>query len=241
MLEEVGGYCEVRTEPNRSAPAASRHPNHMSLIPSGTTAWGHSDQISYMRDISLQFATTSIGAVLDNEADLERALTPRLMFSDPRLLNIGRLFAAECAAGEPCDALYGDSLTLALVVGLLRLDRTGGDTPARGGLAPWQLRRTVDCLEAHVARGVRLETLADLAQLSPSHFSRAFKTSTGVAPHRWLLQARVRKAQELLIEGRMPLAAVAVETGFVDQAHFTRVFSRATGESPGAWRRVRHG
>jgi transcriptional regulator GlxA family with amidase domain len=58
-------------------------------------------------------------------------------------------------------------------------------------------------------------------------------------PHRWHLNARLRRAQQLLLEGGLPLAEVALSTGFADQSHFTKSFHRQMGISPGAWRRER--
>jgi AraC-like DNA-binding protein len=63
--------------------------------------------------------------------------------------------------------------------------------------------------------------------------------STGLAPHQWLLQARIDKAKRLLLETDHPIAQIAIDIGFVDQAHFTRTFGRAAGESPRAWQRAR--
>ena len=74
--------------------------------------------------------------------------------------------------------------------------------------------------------------------LSPSHFARAFRGSTGMPPHRWLLNRRIEKAKDALHNTQASLAAVATACGFADQSHFTRVFTRFVGISPGAWRRA---
>jgi transcriptional regulator GlxA family with amidase domain len=58
-----------------------------------------------------------------------------------------------------------------------------------------------------------------------------------MSPHRWLLHARVRRAQQVLLEADARLAEVALASGFADQSHLTRVFRSLTGEAPGAWRR----
>jgi AraC family transcriptional regulator len=63
--------------------------------------------------------------------------------------------------------------------------------------------------------------------------------STGLAPHQWLLRARIAKAEQLLLEADLPIARIAVEAGFADQAHLTRTFGRVTGQSPRAWQRAR--
>jgi AraC family transcriptional regulator len=74
--------------------------------------------------------------------------------------------------------------------------------------------------------------------LSVSHFSRAFHKSTGLAPHAWLLQARVESAKAMLRSGDASLSAIARACGFADQSHFARVFTSRVGLSPGAWRKV---
>jgi AraC family transcriptional regulator len=68
-------------------------------------------------------------------------------------------------------------------------------------------------------------------------FSRAFKQSTGIPPHQWLLDRRVETAKDLLRRSCLSLTDIALTCGFSDQSHFTRVFVRACGVSPGVWRR----
>lgn len=87
-------------------------------------------------------------------------------------------------------------------------------------------------------RNIRLEELASLIGLSQSHFSHAFKASTGIAPHQWQVNARLRRAKQLLLQGDQPLTEIAVETGFSDQAHFTRVFRKNFGTTPAHWQKV---
>jgi AraC family transcriptional regulator len=77
--------------------------------------------------------------------------------------------------------------------------------------------------------------------LSVSHFSRAFRRTIGVAPHRWLLTRRVEVAKEKLRDRRFSLSDVPLACGFADQSHLTRVFTGRVGLSPGAWRRVLDG
>src|SRR4051794_36409469 len=67
-------------------------------------------------------------------------------------------------------------------------------------------------------------------------FARASSQSTGVSPHRWLVQHRIQCAKDLL-RGDALLADSALRCGFADQSHFTRCFGREVGVSPGQWRR----
>ena len=110
---------------------------------------------------------------------------------------------------------------------------------AARALAPWQAERAIQLLVSGTFAGCSVEMLADACGLSPSHFAHAFKASTGVPPHRWLLLHRVQRARELMESTRNSLSAIALSCGFSDQSHLTRAFRSVIGSSPAAWRRER--
>ena len=109
--------------------------------------------------------------------------------------------------------------------------------PARGGLASWQAKRACEKLESDLGGKLPLAQIAAGFGLSVSHFSRAFRISTGLPPHQWLLRQRVEAAKQLMTVRDLPLSEIAISAGFANQSHFTRVFSAAVGISPAAWRR----
>jgi AraC family transcriptional regulator len=109
------------------------------------------------------------------------------------------------------------------------------DRPA-GGLSPWQLRRVLDFIAAHLNDDPSIAELARECGLSSGYFSRAFRQTTGVTPHQWLIRRRVERARQLLLGNGLGLADIALVCGFVDQSHFTRVFAKLEGDSPGSWR-----
>jgi AraC-like DNA-binding protein len=113
--------------------------------------------------------------------------------------------------------------------------------PARGGLASWQAKRACERLEADLAGKLTLEQIAAEFDLSVSHFSRAFRISTGLPPHQWLVRQRVKAAQQLMTVRDLPLSEIAISAGFANQSHFTRVFSVVVGISPAVWRRETQG
>lgn len=142
------------------------------------------------------------------------------------------------ALADETGPLLCDQLVLALATHLA--ESYGGlarPTARSGGLAPWQERRARELIAANLGRGLSLMAVAEECRLSPWHFSRAFKASTGLTPHGWLQQCRIERARELLRGSHHSIAAISLMTGFSDQSHLSRVFRRATGTSPNAWRR----
>jgi AraC family transcriptional regulator len=139
--------------------------------------------------------------------------------------------------------LFVDHMMLALTAHVAQA--YGGLRPGaeqnRGGLAPWQARRACEKLESDLGGKLSLEQIAAEFDLSVSHFSRAFRISTGLPPHQWLLQQRVKAAKQLMTVRDLPLSEIAMSAGFANQSHFTRVFSAVVGVSPGAWRREAQG
>lgn len=106
----------------------------------------------------------------------------------------------------------------------------------RGGLAPAHLARVLDAIEARLAERLTIPTLAAVIPMSPFHFARAFHVSTGMPPHRYILERRLAVARETLATKAWPVAAVARHTGFRTASHFTDVFRRYVGETPARYR-----
>jgi len=107
----------------------------------------------------------------------------------------------------------------------------------RVALAPWQERLAKNIMTTQMAAGLSMARLANECSLSRSHFSRAFKKTTGLAPREWFLNARLAKAKTLLCDPNMPISQISLDCGFADQSHFTRVFTRVVGTTPFNWRR----
>jgi AraC-like DNA-binding protein len=97
--------------------------------------------------------------------------------------------------------------------------------------------RARDYLTANLTENVGLETLAGVAGLSRAHLIRAFKAETGMTPHAFLIDRRVRLARGMLLSGRAPVE-VAAASGFADQAHMTRAFKVRIGTTPGNFARM---
>jgi len=239
VLEQIGGRVEPRTKVDQPSQSDWSGPNHIDYVPAGMRAWGYSDNVRRVRGVDFVFDFHALESTLRERVDFQKVQIPRLKFFDDRLFQIGSLLARECCTpGEHSD-LYGDSLVAALAVVFLRLGNVQAPEMKQGGLAPWQLRQAKEFMEANLSTGARLRDLAEITRLSQSQFGRAFKASTGFAPHQWQMNRRIDKAKQLLLDGELTLAQIALVTGFSEQSHLTRVFHSIVGISPGSWRRER--
>ncbi|WP_426240543.1 helix-turn-helix domain-containing protein [Pararhizobium sp. DWP1-1-3] len=228
-----GGRRNIRLRQTHQAVAEDSRRQIISYIPAGMELWAEMIDVNYVRHLDLHFNTEVLGRRLMEDLDTRKLDTPRLMFSEPRFLALAELIAAECANPQPLHDLYGDGLSVALFVDVMKLGPVR--TRKRSELAAWQLRRSIDYIEQNCLRGIRLEELATLTGLSQSYFSHAFKASTGLPPHQWQMKARIERAKQLMLKGEIPMSVVAAETGFADQAHFTRVFRKTVGATPATW------
>lgn len=192
-----------------------------------------------MRFASLAIDPEAIVARLGDDIPRDALGEPQLNVVDERLWQLGSMLARESAQPDAYSSLACDSLVMLLLVHLFRSQERRG-APARiARLSPAQLRRVTEHIEAHLAERISLAELAQLVGTSQSHFCHAFKAATGLPPHRWQLEARIRQSQALLARRRSTVVDVALATGFADQSHFTRVFRRVVGETPASWRRMR--
>lgn len=136
---------------------------------------------------------------------------------------------------ETTPRLERESLLLSLFAGLFARHTYAPPAMVRAGNEPNRIARVIDYLETHFAEEVDVDTLATVACLSPYHFIRVFSRQTGMTPHAWLMQLRVRKAVALINQG-VPIAEAAVQAGCSDQSHLNRLFKRYLGYTPGQLR-----
>jgi AraC family transcriptional regulator len=134
--------------------------------------------------------------------------------------------------------LLADSIATVITVDLARYIRKElGEMPkAKGGLAPWQMRR----IEEHVVESpdtsLSIGLLAQICGISSGHLMRAFKQTTGETVHAYVERVRLSKAQRLLCETDLPLKVIAAELGFSTPSSFSFAFRRATGGTPANFR-----
>jgi AraC family transcriptional regulator len=156
-----------------------------------------------------------------------------------RVINrIGLLGREELGEGGIKGRLYGEALGAALAVHLLRHYGTYSSVPVihKGGLASRPLKRVIEYINEHLQDELSLVELSRIAKLSPHHFATAFKASTGISPHSYVIERRIDRARDLLLRKEKTISEIAVAVGFSSQSHLTANFRRTMGVTPRKFR-----
>lgn len=232
---------ELRLDAARStifdAPAGS-----LEIVPAGASyfsRWQHPMEcllLSLEPARLQQFAQREFGV---GRVEL-RALKPGTV--DRTANGIAGLLRDEMRRADHSPArLYIESLTTALMVHIVRSHSSLAEQPEaqplRGGLSPRVWRDMEDFIRENLAADIALASLASRAGLSYSHFLRAFRQTTGVSPHRYIMQLRAYQARHQAATSRIPLKQIAAQCGFASQSHMTTVLKALLNETPGEVRR----
>lgn len=164
-------------------------------------------------------------------------LLPIINPADPLIHSIGLTLKTELESGGVGGRLYVDAMTTALMAHLLRYYSVQNHSlpPIVNGLPKRILRQVVDYIHEHLDQDLTLATLAAIAHMSPSYFSRLFKQSTGLSPHQYVIRCRIDRAKQLLLHGELSIAETSYYLGFTHQSHFSYHFKRFVGSSPKAF------
>jgi AraC family transcriptional regulator len=155
--------------------------------------------------------------------------------ADPAIWHIALALRAGVQALPAGDSIYGESLATALAVHVLReYGRIGvAVQPGHRGLSREKLMIATAYIHDHLNIDLTVAGIARAVHMSPHHFTLLFKQSTGQSPYRYVIEARARKARELLNSGKFSISEVTYQAGFADQSHLTRHIKQAYGVTPG--------
>ena len=220
-----GRWARSRTVPGRLMIVSAHHP----------TSWDWKGQIEelqiFLPPALLQHAAEELGQP-------SATLIDGIGIEDAQIWAIARDLQQELSHAQIGTRLFADAAAQRLALALLRGHSTlangkGAPTPA---LARFRLQRAFDLIEAHLGDDLSLQDIAAAAGFSEFHFARAFKAATGRTPHRFVVERRLQRAQELLRNRELHISAIALQTGFGSQSHFGTAFRAAFGLTPKAWR-----
>ncbi|RUP31012.1 MAG: AraC family transcriptional regulator [Curvibacter sp.] len=167
------------------------------------------------------------------------ALRSSFGVQDRLLADITRTLITSLADNSSLNPRFAEGMAMSVAVHLLEHYRAPGSQTSRpSGLTRRQLQTVAELVKQHLHRPVTLQEMAEACQLSPYHFSRSFKFSTGLTPHRYVLQCKMEDALERLRHSRKPIADIATELGFATASHFSKRFLMHWGQTPSALRRA---
>ncbi|MEM8788714.1 MAG: AraC family transcriptional regulator [Pseudomonadota bacterium] len=189
-------------------------------------------------ELPVELVQQTAQAAFGDRAEFDALLDVHGMI-DPVAATLIRAIDTELSHADALSSLYLDSAIQTLTLHLLRNHSTGPDqaAPRRTSIPPKLTQVVLEYIEDNLAEDVSLEQIAGIAEMSPFHFSRAFKVAMGETPHRYVLRRRVERCRALLERSQMTLAHIAYACGFSSQSHMTAVFRRETGVTPGRLRR----
>ena len=99
-----------------------------------------------------------------------------------------------------------------------------------------RVRRVTEYIEQNLDKELRLTELAALVYMSPFHFARLFKCSTGAPPHQFVIRQRIARASAFLAQPELSIAEISRRVGFRTPSHFTTAFRRVSGVTPSGYR-----
>lgn len=215
------------------------------VLPAGAPSEWHLERRGEVRHLHLYLDPALVqdiaaGAGLDPD---KVELVETLGIRDSQIEHAATALLSELRSENLGGRIYAESLANVLAVNLLRRHSSLGRSSMRkleqerpGGLPEATLRRALDYVSDNLAEDLTLAEIAREVYMSPYHFSRMFKLSTGLSPHQYVMHQRVEQAKALLKHTDLPVSVVAQEVGFASPSHFAQQFRRFVGVSPRSFR-----
>lgn len=164
------------------------------------------------------------------------SLPDALVADDPTVSTVSAALA--WALANSASGLYADSAAKFLAAHLVERASIAGSRPLGNGLGERALKDVIDYMHAHLAHDVSLDRLSRVAGLSKHHFLRSFKASTGVTPHRFLTEIRLRRAADLLRSTSRTVSGIGAQCGYRSGSHFAAAFHDFHGCPPAKYRQA---
>ena len=165
---------------------------------------------------------------------------PLLYFEDAALrVTLGKIQSL-LLNPDKADPVYAETLGLLAAIEMARHQSSivaEAVAVNRGGLDARHEKIVLEYIAEHLREDIRLDNLAGLAGLSRFHFVRAFKKTTGLAPHQFIIRARVERAKSLLVGSDLPLKDISARVGFGSPSQFSAAFRGVAGVQPVVFRR----
>lgn len=228
----------VRQRDRRGATGVKVH-GDIEIVPAGSPSFWAYERANEALGLMLDPAFVQQVALQAAQLSPDRLEFPHNFGTrDPLIAHLGLALYADLTAPGVTSRLFGETAAQLLAVHLLRTYATAPHAVREyaRGLPRASLRRALEFIHTHLATDLSLTALATTVGMSPYHFARLFKQSTGRSPHQYVIDQRITQAKHLLATTALPIAAIAYQVGFASQSHLARHFRQRTGVTPKAYR-----
>jgi AraC family transcriptional regulator len=214
--------------------------NNGVLVPAGVeTYWQYAGSVDY----AVFYLPPTGGTGLARVQETARLSANPLAFSDALVNACARQIVDEIDRGRRSDPAYLERLGGVMFERLARVLAAEPDSAASAPqLQLLRLQSVIAHVKGQLTSDLSVERLAAIASVSVPHFRRVFRNAMGVSPHRYVLNERLNRAKEMLVQGDWSMSKIADECGFASQSHLTRCWTKEFGVTPTEYRtRERHG
>jgi len=217
-------------------------PDRFCLMPKESeSVWDIRDDLTFVHLYCTDEHLRDVGEKVWDRSPAAFTLDEKTFSQDARITALYRQFLLDCDWQQNANQLTLSTASTLLMTHLVQhYSNVQWQLPVvNGGLAPVALRNVLDYIEAHLAEALLLSDLAAQVALSEYHFARMFRQSMGVAPHQFVMQRRMVRANDLLLNSTLPLTDIALACGFSSASHFSNRFKAAKGLTPSQLRAAR--
>ena len=210
-------------------------PDRFCLMPEDSeSTWDIRGDLSFVHLYCTDAHLRQVGEQVWDRSPASMMLDEQIFGDDEKITLLYRQFLLGYDWQQPANQLTLSSASTLLLTHLLQhYSNVQWRLPTvTGGLSPAVLRHSLDYIDAHLASPLTLAELAGQASLSEYHFARMFRQSVGLAPHQYVMQRRMDKAQQLVRHSALPLTDIALACGFSSASHFSNRFKAANGVTP---------
>jgi AraC family transcriptional regulator len=228
------GQATLQIEAGKERVTAPLYPGSLVTIPAGYSVKSLAWIGSHEQTIVVFSPETLDGFELKGRGTGVVRPAARFGFSDRGIEGIMRTMRLEIESGCPSGALFGESMSLALVARLASdaWKKSPAAASLKAALTSAQQQRVRNYIAQNLTQELTLAELAQLIDASPGHFTRLFRNTFGVPPYHYIIEQRIDEAKRLMATGQSSILEIALLLGFSSQSHFTVTFRKLTGTTP---------
>lgn len=210
-------------------------PDRFCLMPKESeSSWDIRDDLSFVHLYCTDEHMRTISEQIWDRSPAALTLNEQTFGEDAQITALYRHFLLGCDWQQQANQLtLSTASTLLLTHIVQHYSNVRWRLPAvTGGLAPSVLRNVLALIDENLGQPLTLAALAQEAALSEYHFARMFRQSMGLAPHQYVMQRRMARAEQLVRHSAQSLTGIALACGFNSASHFSNRFKSVTGMTP---------